>query len=388
MIVGMRKLAKKPNAPARAATKRSPKQAPEQTLDLAMDARGLQVSHETLQLIAEIEEFKGRWEMLQTLAPERLRALRHVATIESIGSSTRIEGVRLTDRQIESLLANLKNHAFRSRDEEEVAGYAEAMDLIFGAWEQLTLTENHLKQLHAVLLKHSVKDQHHRGQYKRTSNHGVAYDGDGREIGLIFATSTPFQTPFEMQQLIAWANLALEARLLHPLLVIAVLIVRFLAIHPFQDGNGRLSRILTTWLLLRVGYAYVPYASLESVIEENKDLYSAALRRTQGTLRDAEPDWEPWTGFFLRCLKKQKDNLAVRLAREHLLHQAMSALSAQIVVLLREHGRLTISELERLTGANKNTLKLRLRELVQGQHISRHGRARATWYTLHQGSSL
>jgi Fic family protein len=256
------------------------------------------------------------------------------------------------------------------------------MDLLFQAWEELTLTENHLKQLHAVLLKFSAKDEHHRGEYKRSPNHVVAYDRQGKEIGVIFETTPPFQTPPEMQRLVEWTNRAFAEKLLHPLLVLAVFVVRFLAIHPFQDGNGRLSRILTTLVLLRAGYAYVPYASLESVIEENKDLYYAALRKTQSTLKQAEPDWEAWIIFFLRCLKKQKDNLAAKLKRERIMAQALPELSLTILKLLREHERLTISELERLTGANRNTLKLRLRELTQAQQISKHGQARATWYTL------
>jgi Fic family protein len=342
----------------------------------------LRPSHEVLQLIAEIDEFKGRWEALKTLSPERLRALRHVATIESIGSSTRIEGVKLTDRQIETLLANLQRHAFKSRDEQEVAGYAEAMDLLFQSWEELTLTENHLKQLHGVLLRFSAKDEYHRGQYKRSPNNVVAYDRDGKEIGVVFETTSPFQTPLEMQQLVEWTNQALTGKLMHPLLVIGVFVVRLLAIHPFQDGNGRLSRILTTLLLLRGGYAYVEYASLESVIEENKDLYYAALRKTQRTLKQAKPDWETWLVFFLRCLKKQKDNLAEKLERERIVAPALPPLSLTILKLLREHERLTISELERLTGANKNTLKVRLRELTEAGQIARHGQARATTYTL------
>jgi len=342
----------------------------------------LRASHEVLQLIAEIDEFKGRWEALKTLSPERLRALRHVATIESIGSSTRIEGVKLTDRQIETLLANLQRHTFKSRDEQEVAGYAEAMDLLFLSWEELTLTENHLKQLHAVLLSFSAKDEYHRGQYKRSPNNVVAYDRDGKEIGVIFETTSPFQTPLEMQQLVEWTTQAFTSKLMHPLLVIAVFVVRLLAIHPFQDGNGRLSRILTTLLLPRGGYAYVPYASLESVIEENKDLYYAALRKTQRTLKRAKPDWETWLVFFLRCLKKQKDNLAEKLERERIAAPALPPLSLTILKLLREHERLTISELERLTGANKNTLKVRLRELTQAGQIAKHGQARATGYRL------
>jgi Fic family protein len=345
-------------------------------------ALSLRASHEMLRLIAELDEFKGRWEALKTLSPERLRALRHVATIESIGSSTRIEGVKLTDRQIETLLSNLQRHTFKSRDEQEVAGYAEAMDLLFQSWEELTLTENHLKQLHSVLLGFSPKDEYHRGQYKRTPNNVVAYDRDGKEIGVIFETTSPFQTPVEMQQLVQWTTQALIEKPLHPLLVIAVFVVRFLAIHPFQDGNGRLSRILTTLLLLRNGYAYVPYASLERVIEENKDLYYAALRKTQRTLKQAKPGWETWIAFFLRCLKKQKDNLADKLERERIAAPALPPLSLTILKLLREHERLTISELERLTRANKNTLKVRLRELTRAGQIAKHGQARATRYTL------
>lgn len=345
-------------------------------------ALGLRASHEVLQLIAEIDEFKGRWEALKTLSPERLRALRHVATIESIGSSTRIEGVKLTDRQIETLLANLQRHAFKSRDEQEVAGYAEAMDLLFQSWQELTLTENHLKQLHAVLLSFSAKDEYHRGQYKRAPNNVVAYDRDGKEIGVIFETTSPFQAPLEMQQLVEWANQALTGKLMHPLLVIGVFVVRLLAIHPFQDANGRLSRILTTLLLLRCGYAYVPYSSLESVIEENKDLYYAALRKTQRTLKQSRPAWETWIVFFLRSLKKQKDNLAAKLERERIVATPLPTLSLAILKLLREHERLTISELERLTGANKNTLKVRLRELTRAGQIAKRGQARATGYTL------
>ncbi len=343
------------------------------------------VSHAAVQLIAEIDAFKGRWEVLQAISPERLRALRHVATIESIGSSTRIEGVKLSDRQIETLLARLERRSFKTRDEQEVAGYADVMDVIFESWRELTLTENHIRQLHSILLQHSAKDQRHRGQYKTAPNHVVAYDASGQEIGIVFETATPFETPLQMERLIAWTARAMDEQTMHPLLVIVVFVVNFLAIHPFQDGNGRLSRILTTLLLLPAGYAYVPYASLESVIEENKDLYYAALRRTQGTFKTRKPDWEPWTIFFLRCLKKQKDNLAAKIKREKMLADPLPELSVQILRMLREHSRLTISEVARLSGANRNTIKVRLRELVEAGHLARHGAGRTTWYTLGPG---
>ena len=167
--------------------------------------------------------------------------------------------------------------------------------------------------------------------------------------------------------------------------VVAVFVVVFLAIHPFQDGNGRLSRVLTTLLLLRAGYDYVPYASLESVIEENKDLYYKALRRTQTTLKGKSPDWEPWVGFFLRCLKKQKDNLTRRLEAgqaQEADDSELPALSVEIIDLIRKNGRQTIAQLADGTEANRNTLKVRLRELVNQGRICRHGKARATWYSI------
>lgn len=345
----------------------------------------LTLTPDAVKLIAEIDEFKGRWQALENLSPERLSALRKVATVESVGSSTRIEGAKLSDAQVETLLTNIERTAFLSRDEQEVAGYAQAMDLVFEAYADLRLTENHIRQLHQTLLRFSEKDERHRGSYKTLDNHVVAFDAEGQEIGVIFETATPFDTPREMEELVAWARKAIDEEALHPLLIIAVFVVVFLAIHPFQDGNGRLSRVLTTLLLLRVGYDYVPYASLESVIEQNKDLYYKALRRTQTTLKKDNPDWEPWVGFFLRCLKKQKDNLVKRLESEAASpddETELPELSVQILQLIRQHGRQNIAQIMEATGANRNTLKVRLRELVSTGRIRKHGKARATWYTL------
>lgn len=338
-----------------------------------------------VKLIAEIDEFKGRWEALRTLSPDRLGALRKIAAIQSIASSTRIEGAKLSDSEVETLLSNLEIRPLATRDEQEVAGYAEAMDLVLEAYKDMRLTENHIRQLHQKLLRHCTKDERHRGAYKTLPNDIAAFDGEGRKIGVIFETATPFDTPRRMEELVAWTRKAMDDEALHPLLAVAVFVVVFLAIHPFQDGNGRLSRILTTLLLLRAGYAYVPYASLERVIEDNKDLYYKALRRTQTSLVGPAPDWDPWIGFFLRCLKKQKDGLAARLDRERAAMQAEAALPEQAIAIikaLREHPRLSIAQLAEITGGNRNTLKVRLRELTASGTIRRHGRARATWYAL------
>jgi len=241
------------------------------------------ITKDVLRLIAQIDEFKGAWKAIGSLAPNRLNALKKIATIESVGSSTRIEGVKLTDTEVEALLAGLDTHSFQSRDEEEVAGYAEAMNLIFDAFEQIALTENYIKQLHRILLQYSSKDVRHRGDYKKMPNHVEAFDRSGKSLGVIFETASPFETPMRMEALVNWTTRSLEQKDLHPLLVIAIFTVHFLAIHPFQDGNGRLSRVLTTMLLLQSGYLYVPYSSLEAVIEINKEGYYLALRKTQST---------------------------------------------------------------------------------------------------------
>ena len=342
----------------------------------------IRITPEILALIAEIDEFKGAWRALGTLAPERLSALRRVATIESIGSSTRIEGSKLSDRDVERLLSNLEIKSFASRDEQEVAGYAEVMELIFRAWEDIPVTENHIKQLHRDLPAHSDKDAWHRGSYKSSSNSVAAFDEEGRQIGIVFETASPFDTPRLMFDLVTWFVRAREERRLHPLLLIGVFTVVFLAIHPFQDGNGRLSRILTTLLLLQAGYAYVPYSSLESVIEQSKESYYLALRQTQGTIPSETPDWQPWILFFLRALQQQVKRLSRKIEREKLVLSNLPELSLRIVDHAREHGRVSIGEMVTMTGASRNTLKVHFRQLVGKGHLVQRGGGRSTWYSL------
>jgi Fic family protein len=342
----------------------------------------LQITPEILSLIARIDEFKGAWRALGTLAPDRLSALRHVATIESIGSSTRIEGSKLSDREVERLLSNLQIRSFATRDEQEVAGYAELMDPVFSSWQEIPFTENHIKQLHQILLRHSEKDTWHRGNYKTNSNSVVAFDENGVQLGVVFQTATPFDTPRLMTELITWVQEEREKGYLHPLLIIALSIVVFLEIHPFQDGNGRLSRVLTTLLLLQTGYAYVPYSSLESVIEQNKEAYYLALRQTQGTIRTDAPNWQQWLVFFLRSLAEQVRRLEKKVEREKLVLASLPELSLQIIEFTREHGRITMSEAIKLTNASRNTLKQHFRALVELGHLNLHGSGRGVWYEL------
>ena len=335
-----------------------------------------------LSAIAEIETFRGAWQALGSLAPERLFALRRVATIESIGSSTRIEGSSLSDRDVERFLSNLDIRTFGTRDEQEVAGYAAVMETVFDAWREIPVTENHIRQLHRDLLQHSTKDERHRGSYKTLSNSVAAFDEEGRQIGVVFETASPFDTPRLMAELVAWHDGAMQDPELHPMLVIGIFIVVFLEIHPFQDGNGRLSRVLTTLLLLRAGYAYMPYSSMESVIEQSKEAYYLALRRTQGTIRTDAPDWIPWLEFFLRALQRQMQRLRTRVERERLMIGRVSKLQARLIELAREQGRLTIRDAATLTGVNRNTLKVQFRVLVRDGRLMLNGSGRGAWYSL------
>src|SRR5262249_35717127 len=343
--------------------------------------KNLVLTPDLLRHVGEIDEFKGAWKALGSLAPDRLASLRRITTVESVGASTRIEGAKLSDREIDILLSNLDLGSFRTRDEQEVAGYAEASTGVFDSWRNIPFPENHIKQLHATLLRVSERDEHHRGEYKKVPNNVEAFDQHGRSVGIIFETASPFDTPRLMEELVSWTNDELAGSSHHQLLVIGVFVVRFLAIHPFQDGNGRLARVLTNLLLLRAGYAFIPYSSLERVVEENREQYYRSLRSAQGTLDKDESRLMDWLRFFLLCLVEQKNSLAEKVKREKLL-TALSALDELLLQLARQHGRLTLTDALTLTKANRNTLKLHLRQLVQAGRLQMLGRGRSSWYEI------
>ncbi|NCA73158.1 MAG: Fic family protein, partial [Sphingobacteriia bacterium] len=243
------------------------------------------------------------------------------------------------------------------------------------------VTENHIKQLHRDLLRFSDKDERHRGAYKTASNSVAAFDAEGNQVGVVFETASPFETPRRMAELVDWLDQAQQGEL-HPLIAIGIFVVVFLEIHPFQDGNGRLSRVLTTLLLLRAGYAYVPYSSLESVIEQSKEGYYLALRRTQGTIRTEAPDWTPWLTFFLKALQRQMRRLREKVERERLLLAKLPDLAIQILDHARDHGRITIADAVTVTGASRNTLKGHFKTLCERELLVLHGQGRGAWYSL------
>jgi len=254
------------------------------------------------------------------------------------------------------------------------------MNTIHDSWEHIPFTENHIKQLHGITLKYSSKDTARRGEYKTPSNNVEAFDADGRSIGAIFETASPFDTPRLMAELVSGTVAALRERELHPLLVIGAFLVHFLAVHPFQDGNGRLSRVLTTLLLLQSGYRHVPYSSLERIVEENKDGYYRALRASQKLIRSEGKNLDDWLRFFLTSLKKQKDVLLGKIEREQLLEK-LAQLEEKMPAIAGERGRITITDAVTLLAANRNTVKLHLRLLVQQGCLEQHGTGKGTWYS-------
>jgi len=339
---------------------------------------------ELMRLLGEIDEFKGRWRKLGEIRAERLASLRQVTTIESAGSSTRIEGALLSDEEVARVLQGLQVDSLRERDEAEVRSYAELLQAIFDHHPDIPLTENHIKQLHKILLERVEKDERHRGEYKKLDNLVEARHADGR-VEIIFRTASPFDTPRLMADLVNATNEARSSEAAHPLVVIARFLVEFLAIHPFQDGNGRLSRALTGLLMLKAGYEYVPYASVERVIEQNKMAYYHALRASQLAVQSDPSQFGAWLLLFLRILQTQKRILEGKLEVERsILHLT----DTQVAILehVERHARATTSGTAAKLGIPLRASRYHLGLLTSRGILEAHGERKGRYYTRRLGS--
>lgn len=225
------------------------------------------LTQDILKKVAEIDEFKGAWTKLKLLHSHILPQLERVALLQSTASSTRIEGSEMSDKDVEDFLQGLNIQKFSERDTQEVQGYKELLETVYGNYETTPFTESAIKGFHKILLQHSEKDQRHLGEYKKYPNTVAAFNEKGEQIGIIFKTTESYFTSKEMQELVDRAGVWFRGEDKHVLCIIAEFIVDFLSIHPFQDGNGRLSRILTNYLLLKHGYEFARFSSLERVIE-------------------------------------------------------------------------------------------------------------------------
>ncbi len=337
-----------------------------------------------MQLIASIDEYRGKWNIIEKQENRYLKELRKIATIESIGSSTRIEGSTMTDEEIQQLLKDVKIKKFETRDEQEVIGYYEVLELIFDNFSDIKLSESYIKQLHQLLLKHSSKDGRHRGGYKNLSNKVVATYPTG-EQKTIFDTTEPALVESEMFELIEWTNRQWDDKTIHPLIVLAVFIYEFLSIHPFQDGNGRLSRLLTTLFLLKQGYEFLQYISFENHIEKNKKAYYDVLMTTQRKRITQEDIIDRWLLFFLESLKALTEKLDKKYdvfrQKGGYLNERQKMLKDFIV----KQRTVKISDLSvAFPNISPNTLKKDLQYLKAEQIIASVGQGKGTVYIIKQ----
>ena len=346
--------------------------------------KNINITPEMLTKIAEIDHFNGTWQgSFCNVSKEQLKIMKRVATIESVGSSNRIEGNQMSDTEVEKLFSEIDKKSFQSRDEEEVAGYADLINIIFDNYQDIPLSENYIKQLHQILLRYSVKDERHRGEYKKDSNRVAAFDAKGHEIGSIFETATPFDTPRLMKDLVEWTNDNFKDGYLHPILVIGVFIVHFLAIHPFTDGNGRMSRALTTMLMLQHGYSYMPYASMESIVEASKEGYYRALRGTQKSIWSENVNYEPWLSFFVTSLQKQKRVLEEKIKQvQGQESEKLSGTAKSILELFVERPEWSVADIASKLDKNLETVKKSVQLLLKKGYLLKHGTTKAVFYTL------
>jgi Fic family protein len=390
----------------------------------------LPISALSVSFIAQIHEHKGALRSMSLLAPERLQALRQVATLESVGAGVRLGAVDLSDSEVSHAINILKQrqlsnptiglvptqykntvplktntasaHDFSAEllteyeidellthqsvevrvfnaDEEQAAGYFEALNRVFEWVSMQAPSEEHLHELHRTLLKHSKKDVWHAGKYKASANHRSFNNPDtGARSQLPGAN--PLEAPAKLKNLLQWLQGEREHPTQHPLLTIAAFIAGFHSIRPYQDGNARMGLLLTRLLLLQSGYSQVAYASLEAQLERDRDAFYTALDRTLAGIYNPNPHWEPWTAFFLSSLVDHARRLFSRLERDKEIFSALPKLSSDIVNLAREHGRVTMADAIRLTGSNRNTLKLHFRKLVHEGRLLRHGMGAGVWY--------
>ena len=347
----------------------------------------IKVNSEILSKISKIDEFKGLWKGSLSLNPQILKRLKSTVIITSTGASTRIEGVKMNDEEIAHLLRGLKSTPPKNRDEQEVAGYADLIGRIFDHYKDLKLTENNIFQFHSILLNYSEKDRGHKGKYKDHDNAVVAIDENGKEL-IVFEATLPYLVKPEMEDILAWTTTELDNGELHPILIIANFIFQFLAIHPFNDGNGRLSRALTNLLLLRADYAYVPYVSLDEIIEDTKAEYYLALHNTQKNHKTDHEDITPWLNYLL-------DSLITHVSKARMLMEGeqpekLLAESQEKILALfgagnssvaGSGGELTISEIIlRLGDAPREAVKKNLARLVELRLLGLVGRGRGARY--------
>ena len=334
-----------------------------------------------LTLIAAIDELKGRWSAGVNLHPQTLGRLKQSVLITSTGASTRIEGAKLSDSDVENFMKGISMQKFKDRDAQEVKSYYKLLKNVFDSWQTIKLSEGTIKHFHQEILKYVEKDSFHRGQYKVTENKVQMVDTKGNIVGTIFDTTPVYLTPIEMQELVEWTIKAIKDKKYHPLLIISNFVVEFLKIHPFRDGNGRISRILTNLLMLQAGYLYTPYISHEKLIEEKKQEYYVALRKTQITFKSEKADLIPWLMFFLNIILIQSKE-AVNLLSADNVEKTLSEKQLAVLEYLQKVKEAAPGEITDKTKVARPTVNQALDKLLNLKKVERIGMGRSTRYVL------
>ncbi len=330
-------------------------------------------------LLAEIDGIRGEFKSGLRMSPQAITNLKKSTLITSAGASTRIEGGKLNDEEVEKVMQGLAASKFADRDSQEVQGYLETLQNVFDSFQTLPLREGVITSLHNQLLKYSTKDDTHRGGYKKKENTVGVLGPDGKVAKIMFETTPAFLTAKEMQELVEWTDDAMEKNRFHQLLVIANFIVEFLKIHPFEDGNGRLSRVLTNLLLLRSGYQFIQYVSHEQIIERRKDEYYIALRKSQETFKTDHDTISPWLNFFLSVVREQATK-ALSYLQEEKIEDTLSPKQYEVWKYLSEVGEASPGDIIKATGIIRGTVKQSLDRLVELGKVRRVGLRRGTRY--------
>ena len=336
-------------------------------------------------ILAAIDEIRGVFRVGLRMTPQAVIGLRKSVLVTSAGSSTRIEGSKLSDEEVKKIMQGLSIQKFTDRDSQEVQGYLETLENVFDDYKDLPLRESVITSLHKELLKYSTKDDLHRGEYKHKENIVGILDAEGGVAKIMFETTPAYLTPKEMNELVLWTAEAFEKERFHPLLIIANFIIEFLKIHPFEDGNGRLSRILTNLLLLRAGYPFVEYVSHEQIIEQRKDQYYLALRASQQTFwTQNKPVGEqetiaPWLNFFLSIVKEQATK-SLTLVEESAHDDTLSPKQSEVLEYFSKVAEAGPGEIAAATGVLLPTVRKALDRLIELGKVKRVGRGRGTRY--------
>lgn len=336
----------------------------------------LNIDWKMINLISEIDRFDAKWTAIERKEGQSLKELKSIATVRSVGASNRIEGNKMSDEEVDVLLQKIDITKLSDRDSQEVVGYFEVMDLISESYEKISLSESHIKSLHNSLMKYSAKDQWHKGDYKQHSNAVEASFPDGTRQIIFQTTEAGFATEDAIRALLNWYNSETEV---HPLIKVASFVYDFLSVHPFQDGNGRLSRLISTFLLLKNGYKWIQFVSFEHEIENRKNEYYQVLRSCQ-TQRPNE-DVTVWIQFFLSCLSNIQSQLMTKLHKSGLETQ-LSPKEKLIFTIIQNRPNIQSGEIAKKLAIPAPTVKRILPELLNKGLIVKQGSGRNVSYRI------